>query len=162
MKRIGAIVALSLLAGGGLAAQDTTKAAAPAQPAAASVSVDEAAVAKNVVDRVPQDTGSVFPVDVGQLVLWTKVSGAAGTALHHVWFHGDTQVGDVELQVGGSPWRTWSRKTVPADWTGAWHVEVRDAAGAGLQRSDFTVGQEGVTTPRGTPTSRHAHSRFVG
>src|SRR2546430_17149363 len=76
MKRIGAIVALSLLAGGGLAAQDTTKAAAPAQPAAASVSVDEAAVAKNVVDRVPQDTGSVFPVDVGQLVFWTKVSGA--------------------------------------------------------------------------------------
>ena len=141
MKRIGAIVALSLLAGGGLAAQDTTKAAAPAQPAAASVSVDEAAVAKNVVDRVPQDTGSVFPVDVGQLVLWTKVSGAGGIAIHHVWFHGDTQVGDVELQVGGSPWRTWSRKSVPADWTGPWHVEVRDAAGAVLKRIDFTVGQ---------------------
>src|SRR5256885_12668608 len=138
MKRIGAIVALSLLAGGSLAAQDTTKAAAaaaPAQPAAASVSVDEAAVAKNVVDRVAQDTGSVFPVDVGQLVLWTKVSGAGGTAIHHVWFHGDTQVGDVELQVGGSPWRTWSRKSVPADWTGPWHVEGRDAAGAGLERS---------------------------
>ena len=142
MKRIGAIVALSLLAGGGLAAQDTTKAAAaPAQPAAASVSVDEAVVAKNVVDRVAQDTGSVFPVDVGQLVLWTKVSGAGGIAIHHVWFHGDTQVGDVELQVGGSPWRTWSRKTVPADWTGPWHVEVRDAAGAVLKRIDFTVGQ---------------------
>jgi hypothetical protein len=144
MKRIGAIVALSLLAGGGLAAQDTTKAAAPAQPAAASVSVDEATVAKNVVDRVPQDTGSVFPVDVAQLVFWTKVSGApAGqeTTIHHVWFHGDTQVGDVELHVGGSPWRTWSRKTVPADWTGAWHVEVRDAAGTVLKRIDFTVGQ---------------------
>ncbi len=150
MKRIGAIVALSLLAGGGLAAQDTTKAApaapaaAPAQPASASVSVDEAAVAKNVVDRVPQDTGSVFPVDVGQLVFWTKVSGApagAETTIHHVWFHGDTQVGDVELHVGGSPWRTWSRKTVPADWTGAWHVEVRDAAGTVVKRVDFTVGQ---------------------
>src|SRR5438445_53332 len=142
MKRIGAIVALSLLAGGGLAAQDTTKAAAPAQPAAASVSVDEAAVAKNVVDRVAQDTGSVFPVDVGQLVLWTKVSGAGGIAIHHVWFHGDTQVGDVELQVGGSPWRTWSRKSVPADWTGPWHVEVRDAAGAVLKRMDFPVAQQ--------------------
>src|SRR5256884_9813807 len=113
MKRIGAIVALSLLAGGGLAAQDTTKAAAaPAQPAAASVSVDEAVVAKNVVDRVPQDTGSVFPVDVGQLVLWTKVSGAAGTALHPVWFHGDTPVGDVGLQVGGSTWGTGSGRPV--------------------------------------------------
>jgi len=128
MKHIGAIVALSLLAGRGLAAQDTTKAApapAPAPAASPSVSVDESVVAKGVVDRVPQDTGSVFPVDVGQLVFWTKVSGATPggeTAIHHVWFHGDTQVGDVELHVGGSPWRTWSKKTVPADWTGAWHV----------------------------------------
>ncbi len=147
MKHIGAIVALSLLAGRGLAAQDTTKAApapAPAPAASPSVSVDESVVAKGVVDRVPQDTGSVFPVDVGQLVFWTKVSGATPggeTAIHHVWFHGDTQVGDVELHVGGSPWRTWSKKTVPADWTGAWHVEVRDAAGTVLKRIDFTVGQ---------------------
>jgi len=109
MKHIGAIVALSLLAGRGLAAQDTTKAApapAPAPAASPSVSVDESVVAKGVVDRVPQDTGSVFPVDVGQLVFWTKVSGATPggeTAIHHVWFHGDTQVGDVELHVGGSP-----------------------------------------------------------
>jgi hypothetical protein len=147
MTRIAPIIALTLLAGGGLAAQDTTKAAAPAPapaPAAApatAVEVTEAVVAKTVVDRQPQDTGSTFPVDVGQVVCWTKVSGAGGTSLHHVWFHGDTQVGDVELQVGGSPWRTWSKKSVPADWTGAWHVEVRDAAGAVLKRLDFTVGQ---------------------
>jgi len=51
------------------------------------------------------------------------------------------QVADVELRVGGSPWRTQSRKTVPADWTGPWHVEVRDANGTVLKRLDFTVGQ---------------------
>src|SRR5437867_1672541 len=66
--------------------------------------------------------------------------GTPGTTIHHVWFNGDTQVGDVELHVDGSPWRTWSRKTIPADWTGAWHVEVRDAAGTVLKRIDFTVG----------------------
>src|SRR2546425_3786447 len=115
---------------------------APAPAAAApSVTVVEAVVAKSVLDRQPQDTGAAFPADVGQLNCWTKVEGAGGSTLHHVWFHGDTQVGDVELQVGGSPWRTWSRKTVPADWTGAWHVEVRDAAGTVLKRIDFTVGQ---------------------
>src|SRR6184192_1785455 len=146
MKRMAMIAASALLLGRGLAAQDTTKAAAPAPapaPAAAtpSVTVVEAVVAKSVLDRQPQDTGAAFPADVGQLVCWTKVSGAGGTSLHHVWFHGDTQVGDVELQVGGSPWRTWSKKSVPADWTGAWHVEVRDAAGAVLKRLDFTVGQ---------------------
>src|SRR5213596_3366821 len=115
MKRMAMIAASTLLLGRGLAAQDTTKAAAPAPaPAAAtpSVTVVEAVVAKSVLDRQPQDTGSVFPADVGQLICWTKVEGAGGSSLHHVWFHGDTQVGDVELQVGGSPWRTWSRKTV--------------------------------------------------
>ncbi len=150
MKTVAPIVALSLLAAVGLAAQDTSKAAAPAQDtskaaaaaaAPAGIEVTDAVVAKSVVDRQPQDTGSTFTPDVGQLVLWTKVSGAGGSSIHHVWFHGDTQVGDVELQVGGSPWRTWSKKSVPADWTGAWHVEVRDASGAVLKRLDFTVGQ---------------------
>lgn len=150
MNRIGTLVALALLAGRASAAQDTTKsappppptpAAAPAAAPAEDVTVVEAAVARSVVDRQPQDTGSAFPPDVGQLVCWTKVSGAGGSSVHHVWFHGDTQVGDMELQVGGSPWRTWSRKTVPADWTGAWHVEIRNAAGTVLKRMDFTVGQ---------------------
>ncbi|HUL50448.1 MAG TPA: DUF2914 domain-containing protein [Gemmatimonadales bacterium] len=147
MKRIALVVAV--LVGRTLAAQDSTQgnaapapAAAPAAAAPASAAtVSEAVVAKTVVDRVPQDTGTTFPADVGQVVCWTKLSGASGTTVHHVWFHGDTQVGDVELQVGGSPWRTWSRKTVPPDWTGAWHVEVRDQAGKVLKRIDFTVGQ---------------------
>ena len=119
-----------------LSAQDT--AAAPS--AAMSQVAVEAVVARSVMDRAPQDTGTAFPADVGALVLWTRVTGGAGQTLHHVWYHGDTEVGDIELQVGGSPWRTWSRKTVPAEWTGAWHVEIRDAAGTVLTRIDFTVG----------------------
>jgi Protein of unknown function (DUF2914) len=141
MKRLGTILTLSLLAAPTLAAQDTTQAQTPATP---GLEVSEAVVAKSVVDRAPQDTGSAFTPDVGQVVCWTKLSGAPSgseTTIHHVWFHGDTQVGDVELHVSGSPWRTWSRKTVPPDWTGAWRVEVRDASGTVLKRIDFTVGQ---------------------
>ena len=77
----------------------------------------------------------------GSVVLWMRVTGANGQTLHHVWFHGDDQVGDVALNVAGSPWRTWSRKTIPAEATGAWHVEIRDAAGTVLKRIDFTVGR---------------------
>src|SRR5881397_1761929 len=108
MKRMAMIAASALLLGRGLAAQDTTKAAAPAAAptaAAPAVTVGEAVVARSVLDRQPQDTGTAFPTDVGQLISWTKVEGAGGSSIHHVWFHGDTQVGDVELQVGGSPWR---------------------------------------------------------
>jgi len=140
MKRIALFAASALLLGRPLAAQDTTQAAAPAATAA-PVTVVEAVVARSVLDRQPQDTGTAFPADVGQLICWTKVEGAGGSSIHHVWSHGDTEVGDVELQVGGSPWRTWSRKAVPADWTGPWHIEVRDAAGTVLKRIDFTVGQ---------------------
>src|SRR2546428_12974265 len=77
MKRIAAIVALSLLAGRGLAAQDTTKAApAPAPAASPSVSVDEVVVDKGVMELLPQVIGFVVPVDNGQLVFWNKRSGA--------------------------------------------------------------------------------------
>ncbi|HLQ60023.1 MAG TPA: DUF2914 domain-containing protein [Gemmatimonadales bacterium] len=136
---------------GSLAAQDTTKHPAPAAPAAppapaaaaapaSNVNV-EAVLARTLVDRAPQDTGSAFPDSVGTVVLWMRVTGANGQTLHHVWFHGGDQVGDVPLTIGGSPWRSWSRKTVPTDAKGAWHVEIRDAAGTVLKRIDFTVGQ---------------------
>jgi len=139
------VIALVVATAAPLAAQDTTPPApapAPAPAAAAPSNVTvEAVLARSLVDRMPQDTGTAFPADVGQLVLWTKVNGAAGTPIHHVWFHGDTEADNVELNVGGSPWRTWSRKNIPADWTGPWHVEIRDAAGAVLKRIDFTIGQ---------------------
>ena len=145
MKAIGTLPLILALATPAVG-QDTTPppptpppAAAPAATSSA-VSV-EAVVARSVMDRAPVDSGTAFPADVGQLVLWTRVSGAAGSMVRHVWFHGETEVGNVELSVSSSPYRTWSRKTVPPDWTGAWHVEVRDAAGAVVQRVDFTVGQ---------------------
>jgi hypothetical protein len=101
----------------------------------------EAVLARSVMDRVPQDTGTAFPDSVGTIVLWMRATGAEGQTLHHVWFFGDTEVGDVPLTIGGSPWRTWSRKTVPVEAKGAWHVEIRDEGGNVLKRIDFTVGQ---------------------
>lgn len=139
MKSLLAVLVLGVgVAGfpGSLSAQDSS--AAPAAPQAVTV---EAVLARNVVDRAPQDTGTAFPADVGSVVLWTRVTGGDGQTLNHVWFYGDTEVGNVPLTIGGSPWRTWSRKTIPAEATGAWHVEIRDGAGTVLQRIDFTVGQ---------------------
>jgi hypothetical protein len=134
MKALSTLLALVVLGAATVQAQEP-------QAAGAAVTA-EAVLARSVVDRVPQDTGTAFPADVGELTLWTRVTGAAvESVIHHVWMHGDEQVADIELRIGGSPWRTWSRKTIPPDWTGAWHVEVRDAAGTVLQRIDFTIGQ---------------------
>lgn len=138
MKMLTLAVALSLTGASALAAQDTTQMAPAAAPSAATV---EAVLTRNVVDREPQDTATAFPSDVGSVALWTRVTGGEGQTLSHVWFFGDTEVGNVPLNIGGSPWRTWSRKTIPPEATGAWRVEVRDGAGNILQRVDFTIGQ---------------------
>ncbi|HXF95821.1 MAG TPA: DUF2914 domain-containing protein [Gemmatimonadales bacterium] len=140
MKVTRITVALVALLAGAAGAQDT---AAVQQPAAAPSLTVEAVLTRAVLDRMPQDTVSAIPAPAGAdtLYLWTRVTGAMpGTVIHHVWFRGDEQVADVELTLGGSPWRTWSKKTIPAEWTGAWRVEVRDAAGNVLSSVQFTVG----------------------
>ena len=110
----------------------------PAQEAEISV---EIAIATDIVDRMPVDTGSTFSADVGQLWCWTRVSGAEGRVLQHVWIHGPNE-NAIELPaIGGSPWRTWSNKTVPPDWTGEWRVEIRDEDGNVIETVRFTVGE---------------------
>ena len=138
MKTTRFTLALVALLAGTTRAQDTPVRTQPAP----NLTV-EAVLTRMVLDRVPQDTVAAIPAPAGMdsLFLWTRVMGAdPGTVIHHVWFHGDTQVADVELTVGGSPWRTWSKKVISAELTGAWKVEVRDAAGNVLQTVQFTVG----------------------
>lgn len=132
-------------------AQDATAATPPQSSspnANAKVSVTEAAIARSIADRMPSDTGSAFPASVGELYAWTKLTGAAGTTVHHVWYHGDTKAADVSIDVGGSPWRAWSKKMItPAD-TGTWRVEVTDGQGNLLDTLHFSVSAPPSTTSR--------------
>ena len=100
----------------------------------------EIVIARSVADREPVGAGEEVPSDVGQLAGWTRVTGAANTTIEHVWRHqGNENV--IPPSIGqGSPWRTWSRKTIPSDWTGQWTFEVRDANGNVIATTTFTVG----------------------
>lgn len=99
----------------------------------------ELVIAAGVEDREPVGAAEAFAADVGQVYAWMRVTGAADQAIEVVWTHGP-HVSTVPLEIGGSPWRTWSSKTVPPEWTGEWTVEVRDAEGAVLASASFTVG----------------------
>ena len=112
-------------------------AAVPPVQQAASV---EIAVGKSVAAGMPVDTASSFPADVGQVAAWTRVTGlAAGSKITHLWIHG-ADSSRVELNIGGSPWRTYSRKTIPAGATGDWTVEVLGPDGAKLATKTIKVG----------------------
>ena len=109
--------------------------------AQANLSVSEASISTNVVDRMPTGVSNSFVSSVERVYAWTRIEGAsAQTMIHHVWIHEGVERADIQLQVGGSPWRTWSNKAVPAEWAGDWRVEVRDSGGNVLDTINFTVG----------------------
>jgi hypothetical protein len=118
---------------GGLAVSLIAAAPASRQQAPSA----EIAIGKSIQAGMPADTSSAFDAAVGQVAGWTRVTGlAAGSKITHAWIHGgDTS--KVELNVGGSPWRTYSRKNVSA---GEWTLEVWDADGKKLGARTFRVG----------------------
>jgi hypothetical protein len=85
----------------------------------------EGSVGTAVQDRALQGAAEAFPTSVGTVYCYTKIGKThVGDVVEHVWYHGDQEVGRVKLNVGGSPWRTWSSKVVPPEATGDWRVDV--------------------------------------
>ncbi len=111
------------------------------QPAVTStLIIEEGVICTGVTDRVPQGAAEAFASDVGKLYCFTKISGAAaGMAIKHLWYRDENLLHTQELAIGGSPWRTWSSKTITPDMTGVWKVEIQDADGNLITTLNFTV-----------------------
>jgi hypothetical protein len=124
MKKVLLLLAVMLLAAPPLAAD---------QPPAATAQVCTA-----VKDRTPEGSAEKFPASVGELYCYSQITNVTGKVVH-VWFHADKEVFRIELPVKAARWRTWSAKKVVPGLTGAWRVEVQDAAGKVLAIAKFTV-----------------------
>ncbi len=69
---------------------------------------------------------------------WTRVvGGAPGGAIHHLWIHNGDVIMRAELEIGGSHWRTFSRRALPEGSTGPWTVEARSPDGRVLAHEEF-------------------------
>lgn len=134
------VVAMLLWAPTASAAQQQAAGGDTATQEAGGLSVAGMVVTTSVRDRMPADTLSTVPADVGRVLLWTRVTGgSAGTSVEHVWYRGDREMARVALDVGGSDWRTWSSKRILPGWTGRWRVEVVGPGGEVLETTRFTV-----------------------
>jgi hypothetical protein len=94
-------------------AQDTTKAPTV-----------EAAVGTSVAERALVGAAESFPAGTAKVVCFTKITGAADMEIEHAWYKGDTEIARVKLPIKGSPFRTYSSKTLPADAKGDWRCDV--------------------------------------
>lgn len=125
------ITATTLALGAGLAAPR-----ASAQPAAAATAASaEVQAAKGVDKREPVEPGTTFTAGT-KVWIWSRISGANGTSVKHVWKKDGKAVWTATLKVGSVKWTTSSRHQVKA---GAWTVDVVGADGTTLGSVDFTV-----------------------
>ena len=111
--------AIALVSATSARAQDPTQAGAT--KAAATV---EASVGTAVADRTLAGAAESFPKGTEKLFCFSKVTGAENSEIEHVWYKGDAEQGRVKLKVGGSPWRTYSSKTLGAEASGDWRCDV--------------------------------------
>ena len=96
---------------------------APQQAGSAAASA-EAAVGTSVVDRALVGAAESFPASAGKLACFARIMNATDSEVEFVWYKGDVEQGRVKQAVKGSPWRTWSTKTLPADAAGEWRCDV--------------------------------------
>lgn len=133
---IGALLSLAWGTTAGAAEQEAKGSGAPP----ARLSLEEALICKGIADRTPLEPGETFESSVGRLYCFTRITGASGdTVIRHIWYPPDRNLHDQSLPVKAPSWRTWSYKTVPADWTGEWHVEVAAEDGTVLKTLVFEV-----------------------
>lgn len=91
----------------------------------ASVKVVEAAICRDVVDRMPVDAGISFQAPVAKLYCYTEIAVTQSpTEITHVWYFGNMERARVTLPVKSLNWRTYSSKKIQYHEIGSWFVEV--------------------------------------
>jgi hypothetical protein len=117
---------------------------APAATATAAPTVADVQLCSALSTHAPlwrcDQAGNV--VKPGPLVFYTRVRSARDITIVHRWYRGDRLQQEMELEVRASPesgYRVYSRKTVTADSSADWRVELRTADGRLLHEERFTV-----------------------
>jgi hypothetical protein len=147
MKRLP--IAAWLLLGSFCWAQDASMStssttATPTAPKAAEEGMPKSGidVMKLAICRDVKDRECVDPVTTAKLgeslVGWSQVrSGLGEVTIVHRWLHGGETLSSVPLVLKGSPYRTWSRKTLTE--AGEWTLQVLNPEGEVLEETKVTV-----------------------
>ena len=107
---------------------------------AQEISVSQAVVCPEILDRMPVGSSDVIPVGTERVYCFTRIDGAQGeTEITHNWYYKGALKASVVLPVRTRGWRTWSSKTLLPDWTGEWMVEVLSKDGTPLESLIFFV-----------------------
>lgn len=109
--------------------------AAQEQAMEKGLEVAEAKLGKSVENRELAEETTTFALN-DRAYLWMRVTGGPADSITVTWKTGENTY-ESKLNIGGSPWRTWSYKTCYV--AGPWTVTITDAQGTVLKELSFTV-----------------------
>ena len=104
------------------------------------ITIEDAVICRDVVDREPVEAGDVFSTDLTKLMCFTRVTGSKeNTEILHNWYFGDKLVASIPLHVGSTNWRTYSSKKIVPTNSGEWKVEILSQDETLLKRIYFII-----------------------
>jgi hypothetical protein len=109
---------------------------------AGDLKITEMAVTTKIVKGNPIDSvRRISSSSVKALYCFTRVSAPKGTdtTIKHVWYLNDEVMGEDEMPVQGSHWRTHSRIGVTKGVSGEWRCEAQDSDGNVLKTISFRM-----------------------
>jgi len=110
---------------------------APIEQDATALTIPDHGVGTGVASRALVGESSAFETGT-QVVFWTRVlGGESGRSVRHIWSYEGSVTGTVELPIGATHWRTYSRQTLRR--SGEWTVEAQDENGNVLARRTFVA-----------------------
>lgn len=95
-------------------------------------------IATGVENGQPVGQAEQFPADVGELVAFLDIEGAAGETLAVVWSYQGSE-SEESIVVEGETAHQWTALQVPEQATGEWSVEIRHGESI-LTSKTFTIG----------------------
>lgn len=118
--------------------------AACCRPAlAAGLRITEMAVTTKIVKGNPIDSvHRISSASVKELFCFTRINTEEDqeTTIKHIWYQNNEKVGESELPVKGTRWRTYSKKVVEKGRSaGDWRVEALDSDGNVLKTVKFRM-----------------------
>jgi len=124
------LVLFPFLSAGSLQAQEET------------LKVSEMTVTTRIVRRNPVDSvRRISAASAKTLYCYTRVAAPDDEerSISHVWYRNGEAMGEYELPVRGSRWRTYSKMVIEKGMRGSWRVDALDDEGKLLKSVSFTM-----------------------
>lgn len=107
-----------------------------------TLKVSEMTVTTRIVRRNPLDSvRRISAASAKTLYCFTRVTAPDDEErrISHIWYRNGEAMGEYELPVRGSRWRTYSKKVIEKGMRGAWRVDALDNEGNLLKSVEFTI-----------------------